>query len=543
MVDDGFSISKSLLNDSRYRDSLATIGRITYLGLNEEEQSEKNDENQPISNPRPNQVLPRPNEEPDESQEEFQDAPEPVEEFQDAPEPVEEFQDAPEPDEEFYDAQEPDEELFANRVGLWGPTETARKSEYLPPQRGNIRPGTKGKYAQSLINDPEVFPYLEEPDETLFANKGHSWGPTETVIKGSKLKIPSKKPGKTAIAKRPQSLINDPEVFPEYEEEPEEYESHTGKYKIDQPFLNPAYENPVYESDPEEFDLNEDMFKDKPKRKGKEKAVLEEPFRGNLFDEEGLNPNFDDLVAGDAELEELPYIKPDIRLQSEDIYNVPDDIVLTISKLRTFDKVNKYMKMHNIPKRTVGKKGNPTIASMKNDIYQFYASTKQTTGTGFRRPLQQPKKSIESLIDFGDYMINSNDLNHDTLKLYNYDNKVVLNQHISKPIRYVLKDLISGEYAINEDLTDAEYHKLKQILTFVNMPNPAIHERRARAPQKSDLLSLKRRFEILTGEYNAGNNNLGPQLVSIIKQMHQRGLINKRLADEGIKTYKSAIIY
>ena len=164
-----------------------------------------------------------------------------------------------------------------------------------------------------------------------------------------------------------------------------------------------------------------------------------------------------------------------------------------------------------------------------------------TTGSGLRRTGKT--KSVTDTVDFGDYGLSQGDLNNGILGLYDYSGQPVKREKLPPNLKNVIKDMIHGEYAINEDLSNHEYNKLKEILDFVGLPNPLHHERRSKTIGKGDLLSLKRKFEILTGEYNAGNNNLGPQIVKVIKEMENRGLINNRLAEEGIRMYKDPIVY
>jgi hypothetical protein len=216
-------------------------------------------------------------------------------------------------------------------------------------------------------------------------------------------------------------------------------------------------------------------------------------------------------------------------------------IMAAVKKLKV-PQLNEFLNKFNITPDSGGKESKEKAVS---DYFKVKYLEKQ--GTGLRRraiPMGRPNYDrTQNKMEFGDYMISFNDLHKNILRLYNYRNELVLNERIPSSIGYVLKDMLTGNYAINEHLTDSDYNKLKKILQFVKMPNPILHERRSRPIDKSDLLSLKRKFEILVGEYNAGNNSLGPEIVDVIKKMHKRGLINERLANEGIKMYKTPIIY
>lgn len=142
-------------------------------------------------------------------------------------------------------------------------------------------------------------------------------------------------------------------------------------------------------------------------------------------------------------------------------------------------------------------------------------------------------------LQFGDYSIDQGALTKGTMVLFDFSGNEVLRKKISKGIKHTIKGMLTGEPEW-ENLTDADYVQMKKILNFVGLPNPVM----GKSPKgKTNQQALKRKFEILVGEYNAGNDNLGPQIVKVVREMEANGLINKRLAKEAEKMYRDRELY
>ena len=170
-------------------------------------------------------------------------------------------------------------------------------------------------------------------------------------------------------------------------------------------------------------------------------------------------------------------------------------------------------------------------------------SEKDYLGKGFGRP-----KKNNNLIPLGEALIDENQLNKNKIALYDAYQQPILKYSVSEGMRYLIEDMIRGNYNADEVITKDDYDKLQEILDITMLPDPYKnnHIRRSSIkgkPTKKEATDavLKEKYLLLKESYKNGNDAAATQIIQILKEFYKRGLLNKRQLNDGVKLYENSI--